>query len=121
MAIPILARNDVPLPPAGFYSLFFDSNNSNILTYQDSQAVFVALPQQLFDPLAISKINDCLCEIVSQTNKDLSCAAAKGVISMLSSRRGMILSICMAMCSSIPAQDLRRHPLQRLHDSFLAW
>jgi hypothetical protein len=82
MTIPVLERNQVPLPPAGFYSLFFDQNNANLLTQLDSQGIFTVLPDQPFDPLTVSQINDCICDIVEKSNTTLSCSAGQGIITM---------------------------------------
>ena len=43
MAIPFLEKSDVSTPPSGFYALFYDKGNNNVLTSKDADCNFDAL------------------------------------------------------------------------------
>jgi hypothetical protein len=76
--IKFLHKNQVPTPSAGLWYLFYDLDNGSVLTAKDSDCEFHIVGDM--PALDTTKIDDCICEVLSDTTKKLSCAVEKGVI-----------------------------------------
>ena len=78
MAIQFLSKNQVTTPPVGFYSLFYDVDNASVLTYKDSDCIFVATNE--IPSIDTTAIDDCICEATKKIIDDAGCALQKGLI-----------------------------------------
>lgn len=78
MTIPSLHRNQVTTPAPGSYTLFYDLDNGSVLTYKDSNCVFVALNE--LPCIDTTAIDDCICETTKKIIDDAGCALTKSLI-----------------------------------------
>lgn len=77
--IPFLKRNQVTTPSTGMVTPFYDVDNSNVLTFKDSECNFTVVGDAP-DHLDTSKLDDCICELVKAHQEDYGCALKKGHI-----------------------------------------
>lgn len=82
MNIPILARANVPTPPAGEVYLFLDSDNNNVLSYKDENCAFFLYSQGSNLVIANAGVDSCLCDIVESLTCQFGKAVAKGIMTM---------------------------------------
>ena len=78
MDIQFLKKSQVPTPSTGQYYLFYDTENNNVLTAKDSDANFIIVGDM--PTLDTTKIDDCICDVLSDATKKLGCSVEKGVI-----------------------------------------
>lgn len=71
---PSLNRSQVTTPPEGFFSIFYDKDNGNLLTSKSFEGIF----QPLATPIIVDQ--SCVCEAVERIIKAASCALEKGMI-----------------------------------------
>jgi hypothetical protein len=75
--IPVTSPANIPTPPAGQVTLFLDTTNNNILSYMDENRdvhPYYGENQNLAEC--------CACEIAKEMTEKVSCALAKGIITM---------------------------------------
>lgn len=70
---PYLNRSQVATPDEGFFSIFYDKDNGNLLTSKSFEGNF----QPLANPIVI---DDCLCEITEKIINAATCGLSKGTI-----------------------------------------
>jgi len=70
---PYQNRSQVATPPEGFFSIFYDKDNGNLLTSKSFEGNF----QPMSNPITI---DDCLCHITSKIMDAATCGLSKGTI-----------------------------------------
>ena len=82
MNIPILNRANVPTPPAGEVYLFLDADNSNILSYKDSNCNFFVYSSGSNLVITNTGVDECLCDIVKELSCQFGKSVARGITTM---------------------------------------
>ena len=77
ITIPYLHRNQVTTPAPGQFSLFYDLDNSSVLTYKDSDANYGPLGE--LPSVDTSTLDDCVCDVLKKIVDDAGCALEKGL------------------------------------------
>jgi len=80
--IPFLDPSQVPTPPAGHYSLFYDTSNGNVLSYKDNDCNICVIGELPGITPDTTKIDDCLCDIVEGLANDFGCSVSKGIMTI---------------------------------------
>lgn len=70
---PYLNRSQVATPPEGFFSIFYDKDNGNLLTSKSFEGNF----QPMSNPIVI---DDCLCDVTKKIIDAAVCGLSKGTI-----------------------------------------
>lgn len=76
--IQFLKKSQVTTPSTGYYTLFYDVDNGNVLTAKDSDCDFHVLGDM--PSIDTTKIDDCLCDRVKTIVDDAGCALKKSII-----------------------------------------